>query len=139
MRIDIWRLRIKKRLFFLFVLPALVLFISLVISGYLRDVSALSKPAESLAPVNGIAGKWDGPEGTYLRLSQDADKFIIEIKSLHGSRVYEGKAVNNLIQFVRDGQTETIKKGSGTDTEMKWLSKKNNCLVINPGEGYCRD
>ena len=35
--------------------------------------------------------------------------------------------------------TETIIATSGKGTGMKWLADKHDCLVIKPGEGYCRD
>lgn len=92
----------------------------------------------SIAPAGDLLGKWDGPEGTYLNLSQSADKFIIEIQDLDTRHTYEGSAIDNQIEFRRNGQIEKIRKGSGVDTGMKWLNGKQNCLVIKSGEGYCR-
>ena len=43
------------------------------------------------------------------------------------------------IQFDRNGQQESIRATNGTETGMKWLSNKKDCLTIRPGEGYCRD
>jgi hypothetical protein len=84
-------------------------------------------------------GKWTGPEGTFLLLSKAGDKYTVQIQSLDGPNTYEGKAIGDLIEFVRDGKTESIRAGSGQDTGMKWLLDKKNCLVIKTGEGFCRD
>jgi hypothetical protein len=43
------------------------------------------------------------------------------------------------IEFVRGGNTEVIHATDGVGTGMKWLVDKNNCLVVRPGEGFCRD
>ena len=48
-------------------------------------------------------------------------------------------AAGDTIAFERGGIKETIRAGSGADTGMKWLSEKKDCLVVKPGEGYCRD
>jgi hypothetical protein len=84
-------------------------------------------------------GKWIGPEGTYLMLSKSAGKYVVLINSLDGPATYEGTAAGDRIEFQRDGKTETIHAGNGHDTGMKWLMDKTNCLVINAGEGFCRD
>jgi hypothetical protein len=34
-------------------------------------------------------GKWIGPEGTYLVLSKNADKYVVDIHSLDGPATYE--------------------------------------------------
>jgi hypothetical protein len=84
-------------------------------------------------------GKWIGPEGTYLVLSKNGDKYLVMINSLDGPATYEGTAAGERIEFQRNGQTETIHAGNGHDTGMKWLQDKTNCLVIQTGEGFCRD
>ena len=84
-------------------------------------------------------GKWIGPEGTYLVLSKNADKFVVQINSLDGPATYEGTAAGEGIEFQRNGRTETIHAGNGHDTGMKWLQDKTNCLIIKTGEGFCRD
>lgn len=84
-------------------------------------------------------GKWNGPEGTYLELSAKGDKYSVVVANLDGPLTFEGVASEGGISFVRDGKTETIKAGNGVDTGMKWLAEKQDCLIINPGEGFCRD
>lgn len=84
-------------------------------------------------------GKWIGPEGTFLVLSQHAGKYAVEIHSLDGPATYEGTAVGDRIEFVRDSKRESIHAGNGEDTGMKWLLDKKNCLIIKTGEGFCRE
>src|SRR5579863_5365006 len=84
-------------------------------------------------------GKWTGPEGTYLVLSKNADKYVVQINSLDGPATYEGTSTGERIEFQRDGKTESIHAGNGHDTGMKWLLEKTNCLIVKTGEGFCRD
>jgi hypothetical protein len=84
-------------------------------------------------------GKWIGPEGTYLLLSSNGDKYVVKIQSLDGPVTYQGVAHGDAIQFERQGTTESIHAGSGEQTGMKWLLEKKNCLIVKTGEGFCRD
>jgi hypothetical protein len=84
-------------------------------------------------------GKWIGREGTYLVLSRNVDKYVVEIHSLDGPATYEGTSAGERIEFQRSGKTESIHAGNGHETGMKWLLDKKNCLVIRTGEGFCRD
>lgn len=107
-----------------------------------RRVTAPNEPAiQSEAPnpvLNGWQGKWTGPEGTFLELSRDGNKFVVKINSLDGPMLYEGTAKGDHIEFQRNGITESIHAGNGEATGMKWLLDKQNCLVIKKGEGFCR-
>jgi hypothetical protein len=105
------------------------------------------RPAETRnAPASNAAtktaeqwlGQWNGPEGTYLILSKNGEKYMVKINSLDGAATYEGVAAGDHIEFQRDGKTETIRSGNGSDTGMKWLMDKTNCLIIKTGEGFCR-
>ena len=90
------------------------------------------------------AGKWTGPEGTYLVLTQREavdsapGAYDIAIRDLDREYQYTGQAKGDTITFTRNGKVETIHQGSGKDTGMKWLLDKERCLVIKTGEGYCR-
>jgi hypothetical protein len=84
-------------------------------------------------------GKWIGPEGTFLVLSKNAGKYIVEIHSLDGPAIYEGISAGDRIEFHRNGKTESVHAGNGKDTGMKWLLDKKDCLIIKTGEGFCRD
>ena len=84
-------------------------------------------------------GQWNGPEGTFLRLTGGTGKYEITIQNLDGPRKFQGSAVDDQIQFERNGVKESIRATNGAGTGMKWLSDKSNCLTVRPGEGYCRD
>lgn len=84
-------------------------------------------------------GKWMGPEGTYMDLSRRDDGYAVVIANLDGPITFEGSTTPLGIAFEREGKMETIKAGDGIATGMKWLEGKKDCLVINPGEGFCRD
>lgn len=84
-------------------------------------------------------GSWLGPEGTYLEIAKDGDGFRITISDLDGPRTFRGVARDDIIAFERNGQTEFLRHGTGAETGMKWLADKQNCLVVKPGEGFCRE
>ena len=94
--------------------------------------------AESQARADWL-GQWTGPEGTALTLSRKGDGFDIVIRSLDGTTPYVGFASDDGIEFERNGRMEMLRASDGAGTGMKWLAEKTDCLVINPGEGFCRD
>ena len=93
------------------------------------------------APAHDWSGKWLGPEGTYLSLSQNLrGTYDVAIRNLDGERVFNATSdKDGVLTFTRDGVTETIRPGTGKETGMKWLTDKHDCLIVKPGEGYCRD
>ncbi len=99
---------------------------------------ASSTTASAVANI-GFVGKWTGPEGTWLDIEPQGDDYRVTISNLDGPRDFGGKAAGGGIQFTRDGQTFVIHPGNGDATGMKWLAGKKDCLVVAPGEGYCRD
>ena len=107
-----------------------------------RQESAPSSPTSQLEKTNSVfnqwLGKWTGPEGTFLELSKDGDKFVVRINSLDGPATYAGIGVRDHIEFQRNGKSESIHAGNGEDTGMKWLLDEKNCLVIKKSEGFCR-
>lgn len=85
-------------------------------------------------------GKWAGPEGTYLDIVKSSDQnYMVTIADLDGPKNFDGIAAEKGIEFMRDAKLETIHAGNGEDTGMKWLADKKDCLVINKGEGFCRN
>lgn len=90
-------------------------------------------------PARDWAGRWNGPEGTYLEIAPKNEGYDVTIRNLDGPVTYHGTGTPNGIVFERDGVNEAIKSGNGQDTGMKWLAGKENCLVVKPGEGFCRD
>ena len=84
-------------------------------------------------------GKWPGVEGTFLEIARDGERYAITVADLDGPKTYRGTAVGDHIEFTRGGRTESIRAASGTETGMKWLADKTECLVITVGsEGFCR-
>jgi hypothetical protein len=90
-------------------------------------------------PTDEWLGRWDGPEGTYLQLAKNGDKYVVVIQDLDGPKTFEGFADSNRVRFARDGKTEFISAGDGQATGMKWLADKKNCLLTKQGEGWCRN
>jgi len=103
------------------------------------------EPAEPVAndlgtPVaDNWVGEWRGPEGTSLRIAKQEVGYEVVVTNLDGPRSFHGVAAEDVLQFERDGATETLHAGDGAATGMKWLAGKKDCLVVKPGEGYCRD
>ncbi len=105
-------------------------------------VSAASEVASSntasAVDAIGFVGKWTGPEGTWLDIQPKGEGYRVTVSNLDGPRDFDATAAEGGIRFVRDGQTFVIHPGNGDATGMKWLAGKKDCLVVAPGEGYCR-
>ena len=84
-------------------------------------------------------GRWDGPEGTYLSITRQRDRYTLEIADLDGPKTYAALDVGERLEFQRNGMVERIRATDGNKTGMKWLQGKSDCLTIKPGEGFCRD
>lgn len=100
---------------------------------------AVTNPANVVDPSAPLLGRWNGPEGTFLLLAGEGGKYVVTVQNLDGPRTFDGKGVGDAIEFVRDGKTMTIRPTNGAGTGMKWLAKRKDCVVIEVGEGYCRD
>ena len=61
--------------------------------------------------------------------------YRIAIRDLDGVLSFDAVSCANGLGFNRNGIQETIIPGTGSDTGMKWLQDKTNCLVAKPGEG----
>lgn len=85
-------------------------------------------------------GRWVGVEGLALDIARGPTPgtYVLSVTLMDGTRRYEGTAMGDRIQFVRDGKTETIRKAIGAETGLKWLADKADCLMIRQGEGFCR-
>lgn len=107
--------------------------------------AASSAGASSDSSTDSWLGQWNGPEGTFLRIAgagagaDERGKYEVTIKNLDGPRNFQASAVGGQIQFERNGLKESIRSTNGTQTGMKWLADKTNCLTVRAGEGYCRD
>jgi hypothetical protein len=105
------------------------------------DLQAAEPVANDLgtAIADNWVGTWKGPEGTSLELSKQEVGYEVVITNLDGPRSFHGIAADEVLQFERDGATETVRAGEGPVSGMKWLADKHDCLIVKTGEGYCRD
>ncbi|MBN9370638.1 MULTISPECIES: hypothetical protein [unclassified Hydrogenophaga] len=129
-------------------IAALALALSLAACGD-RDTAAPTAPASpapSPAPAPPPApstdqwiGQWNGPEGTFVRITGGNGHYDVTVQNLDGPRTFVGMAVGDAIEFERDGKQEVLRASNGEQTGMKWLAGKKDCLKVRTGEGYCRD
>ena len=84
-------------------------------------------------------GQWNGPEGTFVRITGGSGHYDVTVQNLDGPRTFVGRAAGDKIEFERDGRWETLRASNGEQTGMKWLAGKRDCLMVRAGEGYCRD
>ncbi len=99
----------------------------------------VTNPANIVDPSAPLLGRWNGPEGTFLLLEGEGGKYMVTVQNLDGPRTFDGKGEGDKITFLRDGKTMTIRPTNGAGTGMKWLEKRKDCIVLEVGEGYCRD
>ena len=100
---------------------------------------AVVNPANVVDASTPLLGRWNGPEGTFLLLEGEGGKYVVTVQNLDGPRTFDGKEEGGKITFLRDGKMTTIQPTNGAGTGMKWLAGRKDCIVIAPGEGYCRD
>lgn len=91
-------------------------------------------------------GKWTGVEGLVLDISKNQPAgpghYLLEMRyglDADQSGTFEGQATEQGISFSREGDTHLLRAGDGETTGMKWLAEKQDCLIVQSGEGYCRD
>lgn len=87
------------------------------------------------------AGKWTGVEGMYVTITTaEPGKYKLEMQSdLDTKGSYDGADSEHGIMFKRGGEELSLHRGSGDETGLKYLAGKTDCLIVKPGEGYCRD
>ena len=90
-------------------------------------------------------GRWIGIEGLNLTISRDQSSgpgnYILRMNygpdaALSGS--FKGQTSADGIVFTREGGQHLLRAGDGEATGLKWLAEKKTCLIVTPGEGYCR-
>ncbi|RUR46538.1 hypothetical protein [Vreelandella populi] len=134
---------------------ALALSAMILISGCNdSDTTASNAPASSTSTEQSTShkvtdqwvGSWIGVEGLVLEISKDesADPghYLLEMQyglDADQSGTFEGQATDEGIRFSRDDGSQLLRAGDGEATGLKWLAEKEDCLVVQPGEGYCRD
>ena len=106
----------------------------------LDDVDPIANSTAPL-PTDAWIGKWIGVEGLVLDVQPagEAGKYILSVTLLDGTKSYDGTADGDMIRFTRDGRPESVRTATGDETGLKWLAGKQNCLMIQQGEGFCRD
>ncbi|WP_086608458.1 hypothetical protein [Erythrobacter donghaensis] len=87
------------------------------------------------------AGKWVGVEGMYVEIQPAADgNYVLTMQSdLDTLGTYTGKDAEGGIAFERGGEQLLLTPANGDQTGLKYLAGKTDCLMVAPGEGYCRD
>ena len=122
----------------------------LVLLGACKAHDQAAAPVASSAPGTAVAttpdagstamlGKWTGPEGTFLLVEKKDGKLAVTVQNLDGPRVFTAQSDGKQLTFVRDGKTLALTPTDGAGTGMKWLAGRKQCIVVEPGEGYCRD
>ena len=86
-------------------------------------------------------GRWTGVEGMYLDIaSKPGGGVRVQMQwDLDHRGTFDGAVTAEGLRFMRDGVAETAVPGNGDATGLKYLAGKQDCLVVKPGEGYCRD
>ena len=104
------------------------------------DVAPASNAAAAL-PTDAWIGKWIGVEGLMLDIQSagEAGHYVLSVTLLDGTNSYDGTADGDMIRFTRNGRPESIRAATGDQTGLKWLAGKQDCLMIQQGEGFCRD
>ncbi len=107
----------------------------------LEDASPAGNDSAPTLPTDAWVGKWVGVEGLVLDIQPAGERghYLLSVTLLDGTKSYEGTAEGDLIRFIRDGRPESIRAATGAQTGLKWLADKQNCLMIQQGEGFCRD
>ncbi|UZW53982.1 hypothetical protein NUH86_10575 [Sphingobium sp. JS3065] len=95
-------------------------------------------------PTDDWVGRWNGPEGLFLDIQpspggQRGHYAIANRDNLDRQGDYAGVAEGTAIGFVRYGKQLRIRPGKGAETGFKYLTDRQDCLIVIPGrEGYCR-
>jgi len=114
---------------------------NLMLEEAIDDVDPVANGVEPALPTDGWVGKWIGVEGLVLDIQPAGERgrYVLSVTLLDGTKSYEGSADGDAIRFTRDGRPESIRAATGDQTGLKWLAGKQNCLMIQQGEGFCRD
>ncbi|KQX20281.1 MULTISPECIES: hypothetical protein [unclassified Sphingomonas] len=105
------------------------------------DVDPTGNVSASSLPTDAWVGKWIGVEGLVLDIQPAGERghYMLSVTLLDGTKSYEGTADGDMIRFTRNGRPESIRAATGDQTGLKWLAGKKNCLMIQQGEGFCRE
>ena len=134
----------------LFVLSALVL-----LTACNQESKEAPKPAPASVqatlvpatpPTDKWVGKWIGVEGLNLTIAKDDSigrgHYVLTMKyglDDDDSGTFKGQASEDGNTFERPDGPQILSAGDGEATGLKWLADKKDCLIVDTGEGYCRD
>jgi hypothetical protein len=90
-------------------------------------------------PADPWLGTWFGPEGTFVDITRHGERYTLMVQSLDGPSSYQAVLEDDTLAFERDGKPLSLRRTDGKGTGMKWLADRKDCLVVVPGEGFCRD
>ena len=97
-------------------------------------------------PTDKWVGKWIGVEGLHLTIAKDESigrgHYILTMQyglDADDSGTFKGEAAEGGIAFTRPDGPQLLRAGDGAATGMKWLADKKDWLVVDTGEGYCRN
>lgn len=98
-------------------------------------------PADTAPTEAAYLGRWIGVEGMFLEVRPKADGGVsLEMQwDLDHAGTFDGTVTAEGLRFMRDGVAETAVHASGDAIGLKYLAGKTDCLMVKPGEGYCRD
>ncbi|KTT73548.1 hypothetical protein [Sphingomonas endophytica] len=98
-------------------------------------------PADAAATEERYLGRWIGVEGMFLNVTRrQGGGVAMEMQwDLDHRGTFDGSVTAEGLRFVRNGVAETAVPGAGDATGLKWLAGKKDCLIVKPGEGYCRE
>jgi len=108
-------------------------------------VAAITPTAAATPSYADWVGKWTGPEGLFVTITDagaDAGerRYTLEMQADLDTRAsYKGTATPEGIAFERGGEAKLLRKATGDETGLKWLAGKQDCLMVDEGEGFCRD
>ncbi|MCB1537795.1 MAG: hypothetical protein H6865_03685 [Rhodospirillales bacterium] len=97
-----------------------------------------SAPSAPARVADGWSGRWIGPGDSYL-IVQNEDGYTVTIADQSGLNQYPARPTKAGMEFLRAGKIESLNSGSGADTGVKELARQRSCLIVKPGEGYCRE
>ncbi|GAA4768236.1 hypothetical protein GCM10023219_12690 [Stakelama sediminis] len=94
-------------------------------------------------PYDKWVGRWLGVEGMYLDIEkapEGGDLYTLKMQyDLDHHGTFEGRATPQGIAFTRPDGRHVLRPGDGKATGLKYLADKQDCLIVQSGEGYCRD
>ena len=98
-------------------------------------------PSETAMLEADYLGRWTGVEGMYLVVaSRPGGGVTLDMQwDLDHKGTFDGSVTAEGLRFMRKDVAEIAVHANGDNTGLKYLAGKQDCLLVKPGEGYCRD